>query len=187
MSAEHWYLLPSAAQSPCWRCPAASPPAISGFRCTAWRRFHPPVALWMTLATMLCGYGSGVMRNLRQGTLDRRLIIQYLPSHHPRRHCRFSCVADFRDLPGGGLRASEQAVSGRAERATIHLLGAMVSPGRCSPGRKLAAGVATSDVRLAVVWRLSSCSWDSDAGAFRRVGRVHPLEARPNRTSEDRR
>jgi uncharacterized membrane protein YfcA len=33
----------------------------------------------MTLATMLCGYGSGVVRNLRQGTIDRRCLMQYLP------------------------------------------------------------------------------------------------------------
>jgi uncharacterized protein len=44
-----------------------------------WARFEPPVAFWMTLATMVCGYGSGVVRNLRQGTLVRRVIMQHLP------------------------------------------------------------------------------------------------------------
>jgi uncharacterized membrane protein YfcA len=44
-----------------------------------WARFEPPLAFWMTLATMLCGYGSGVARNLCQRTLDRRIIIQNLP------------------------------------------------------------------------------------------------------------
>jgi uncharacterized membrane protein YfcA len=44
-----------------------------------WARFDPPLAFWMTLATMLCGYGSGVVRNLHQGTLNRRVIVRYLP------------------------------------------------------------------------------------------------------------
>ncbi|HEX9870676.1 MAG TPA: sulfite exporter TauE/SafE family protein [Candidatus Tectomicrobia bacterium] len=44
-----------------------------------WAQFDAPVAFWMTLATMLCGYGSGVVRNLRQGTIHRDFIVQYLP------------------------------------------------------------------------------------------------------------
>jgi uncharacterized membrane protein YfcA len=80
MSAEHWYLLPVG-------CAIAVLAMSSGISAgnfwvpvyLLWARFEPPVAFWMTLATMLCGYGSGVMRNLRQGTLDRRIIIQYLP------------------------------------------------------------------------------------------------------------
>ena len=44
-----------------------------------WAGFEPPLAFWMTLATMLCGYGSGVARTLWQGTLDRRIITQYVP------------------------------------------------------------------------------------------------------------
>lgn len=44
-----------------------------------WAKFEPPVAFWMTLATMLFGYASGVVRNLRQGTIDRRVITHYLP------------------------------------------------------------------------------------------------------------
>jgi uncharacterized membrane protein YfcA len=42
-------------------------------------QFDAPTAFWMTLATMLCGYGSGVARNLSQGTIHRGLIVQYLP------------------------------------------------------------------------------------------------------------
>jgi uncharacterized membrane protein YfcA len=37
----------------------------------------------MTLATMLCGYGSGVVRNLHQGTIHRGFIVQYLPFSVP--------------------------------------------------------------------------------------------------------
>jgi uncharacterized membrane protein YfcA len=44
-----------------------------------WAGFEPPLAFWMTLATMLCGYGSGVVRNLCQGTVDRRIITCCLP------------------------------------------------------------------------------------------------------------
>jgi uncharacterized membrane protein YfcA len=44
-----------------------------------WAKFEPPLAFWMTLVTMLCGYGSGVVRNLRQGTIDQRVIIRHLP------------------------------------------------------------------------------------------------------------
>jgi len=44
-----------------------------------WAKFEPPLAFWMTLTTMLCGYGSGVVRNLRQDTIDRRVITRHLP------------------------------------------------------------------------------------------------------------
>jgi uncharacterized membrane protein YfcA len=44
-----------------------------------WTQFDAPVAFWMTLTTMLFGYGSGVVRNLRQGTMYRAFIVQYLP------------------------------------------------------------------------------------------------------------
>lgn len=44
-----------------------------------WVQFDAPVAFWMTLATMLCGYGSGIVRNLRQGTIHRGFLVQYLP------------------------------------------------------------------------------------------------------------
>ncbi len=44
-----------------------------------WTQFDAPVAFWMTLTTMLCGYGSGVVRNLREGTIHRGFLVQYLP------------------------------------------------------------------------------------------------------------
>jgi uncharacterized membrane protein YfcA len=44
-----------------------------------WAQFEAPVAFWMTLATMLCGYGSGVVRHLRQGTIHRGFLVHYLP------------------------------------------------------------------------------------------------------------
>ncbi|HSF28954.1 MAG TPA: sulfite exporter TauE/SafE family protein [Candidatus Tectomicrobia bacterium] len=44
-----------------------------------WARLEPPLAFWMTLATMLCGYGSGLVRNLWQGTSETRIILQCLP------------------------------------------------------------------------------------------------------------
>jgi uncharacterized protein len=44
-----------------------------------WAQFEAPVAFWMTLATMLCGYSSGVVRHLRQGTIHRGFLVQYLP------------------------------------------------------------------------------------------------------------
>jgi uncharacterized membrane protein YfcA len=44
-----------------------------------WTQFDAPVAFWMTLATMLCGYGSGVVRNLYQGSIHRSFLVQYLP------------------------------------------------------------------------------------------------------------
>lgn len=37
----------------------------------------------MTLATMPCGYGSGVVRNLQQETLGHHIIPQYLPLSVP--------------------------------------------------------------------------------------------------------
>jgi len=80
MSADHWYLLPVGFG-------IAALAMSSGISAgnfwlpvyLLWARFDPPVAFWMTLATMLCGYGSGVVRNLRQETLDRRVILRYLP------------------------------------------------------------------------------------------------------------
>ena len=80
MSADHWYLLPVGFGI----AVLAMSSGISAGNFWVpvyllWARFEPPVAFWMTLATMLCGYGSGVVRNLRQETLDRRIIIHYLP------------------------------------------------------------------------------------------------------------
>jgi uncharacterized membrane protein YfcA len=80
MSADHWYLLPVGFGI----AALAMSSGISAGNFWVpvylfWARFEPPLAFWMTLATMLCGYGSGVARNLRQGTIDRRVISQYLP------------------------------------------------------------------------------------------------------------
>ena len=80
MSADHWYLLPVGFAI----AVLAMSSGISAGNFWVpvyllWARFEPPVAFWMTLATMICGYGSGVVRNLRQGTLDRRIIRQHLP------------------------------------------------------------------------------------------------------------
>jgi uncharacterized protein len=80
MSADHWYLLPvgfSIAVLAMSNGMSAGNFWVPVY--LLWTRFEPPVAFWMALATMLCGYGSGVVRNLRQGTLDRRVILHYLP------------------------------------------------------------------------------------------------------------
>lgn len=80
MSTDHWYLLPVGFAI----AVLAMSSGISAGNFWVpvyllWARFEPPVAFWMTLATMLCGYGSGVVRNLRQETLDRRIISHHLP------------------------------------------------------------------------------------------------------------
>jgi uncharacterized protein len=80
MSLDHWYLLPVGVG-------IAFLAMSSGISAgnfwvpvyLLWAKFEPPLAFWMTLATMLCGYGSGVVRNLCQGTIDRRVIALYLP------------------------------------------------------------------------------------------------------------
>jgi uncharacterized protein len=80
MNAEHWYLLPVGFGIAVLAM--SSGVSAGNFWVPVyllWARLEPALAFWMTLATMLCGYGSGVARNLRQGTLDRRIIIQYLP------------------------------------------------------------------------------------------------------------
>jgi hypothetical protein len=43
-----------------------------------WLRLEPRVAFWMSLLTMLFGFGSGVVRNWRAGTLDPALAGRYL-------------------------------------------------------------------------------------------------------------
>jgi uncharacterized membrane protein YfcA len=80
MSAEHWYLLPVGFGIAVLAM--SSGVSAGNFWVPVyllWAAFEPPLAFWMTLATMLCGYGSGVARNLRQGTIDRGVIIRYLP------------------------------------------------------------------------------------------------------------
>jgi uncharacterized membrane protein YfcA len=80
VNADHWYLLPVGFAIAVLAM--SSGVSAGNFWVPVyllWARFEPPLAFWMTLATMLCGYGSGVVRNLRQGTLDRRIIIHHLP------------------------------------------------------------------------------------------------------------
>jgi uncharacterized protein len=80
MSVDHWYLLPVGFGIAILAM--SSGISAGNFWVPVyllWARFEPAVAFWMALATMLCGYSSGVVRNLRQGTLDRRVILRYLP------------------------------------------------------------------------------------------------------------
>jgi uncharacterized membrane protein YfcA len=80
MSLEHWYLLPVGFGIAVLAM--SSGVSAGNFWVPVyllWARFEPALAFWMALATMLCGYGSGVVRNLRQGTLNGRVIRQYLP------------------------------------------------------------------------------------------------------------
>jgi uncharacterized membrane protein YfcA len=80
VSAEYWFLLPVG-------CAIAVLAMSSGVSAgnfwvpvyLLWTRFDAPLAFWMALATIFCGYGSGVTRNLRQGTIHRGLIVRYLP------------------------------------------------------------------------------------------------------------
>ena len=80
MSLEHWYLVPTGLS-------IAVLAMSSGVSAGAfwvpvylfWAKFDPPLAFWMTLATMLCGYASGVVRNLWQGTINGHIIGHYLP------------------------------------------------------------------------------------------------------------
>ncbi len=44
-----------------------------------WLRLEPRTAFWVSLVTMLCGFGSGVIRNLLAGTYDRTLVAAYGP------------------------------------------------------------------------------------------------------------
>jgi uncharacterized membrane protein YfcA len=80
MSAEHWYLLPVGFGIAVLAM--SSGVSAGNFWVPVyllWARFEAPLAFWMTLATMLGGYGSGVVRNLRQGTINCRCLAQYLP------------------------------------------------------------------------------------------------------------
>jgi uncharacterized membrane protein YfcA len=80
MSVEYWFLLPVGVSI----AVLAMSSGISAGTFWVpvyllWTQFDPPTSFWMTLATMLCGYGSGVARNLRQGTIHRGFLVQYLP------------------------------------------------------------------------------------------------------------
>src|SRR5262245_12085146 len=77
---DYWYLLPVGVSIAC----VAMSSGISAGNFWVpvylfWAQFEAPVAFWMTLATMLCGYGSGVVRHLRQGTIHRGFLVHYLP------------------------------------------------------------------------------------------------------------
>lgn len=43
-----------------------------------WLGLEPQVAFWLSLLTMLFGFGSGVVRNLRAGTVSSYLVVRYL-------------------------------------------------------------------------------------------------------------
>src|ERR1700691_3946182 len=43
-----------------------------------WLKLAAPVAFWLGLLTMLFGFGSGVIRNIRDGTFDGVLVRRYL-------------------------------------------------------------------------------------------------------------
>jgi len=43
-----------------------------------WLRLDAPVAFWLGLSTMLFGFGSGVIRNFRDGTFDGVIVRRYL-------------------------------------------------------------------------------------------------------------
>ncbi len=43
-----------------------------------WLKLDAPIAFWLGLFTMLFGFGSGVIRNLRDGTFDIVLVRRYL-------------------------------------------------------------------------------------------------------------
>jgi uncharacterized membrane protein YfcA len=80
MSAEHWYLLPGGFGIAV--VAMSSGISAGNFWVPVYllgAKFEPSLAFWMTLATMLCGYGSGVVRNLWQGTIEPRIIAQCLP------------------------------------------------------------------------------------------------------------
>jgi uncharacterized protein len=80
MSVEYWFLLPVGVS-------IAFLAMSSGISAgnfwvpvyLLWTQIDTPTAFWMTLATMLCGYGSGVARNLSQGTIHHGFLVQYLP------------------------------------------------------------------------------------------------------------
>jgi uncharacterized protein len=84
MSVEHWYLLPVSLGIAFLAMSSGISAGIFWVPVyLLWTKFEPPLAFWMTLATMICGYGSGVVRNLYQGTVDRRVITRYLPYTAP--------------------------------------------------------------------------------------------------------
>jgi len=43
-----------------------------------WLKLDAPIAFWLGLFTMLFGFGSGVIRNVRDGTFDGVIVRRYL-------------------------------------------------------------------------------------------------------------
>jgi uncharacterized protein len=43
-----------------------------------WLKLDPPIAFWLGLFTMLFGFGSGTIRNLRDGSFDGAIVRSYL-------------------------------------------------------------------------------------------------------------
>lgn len=142
MSTDHWYLLPvgfAIAVLAMFSGISAGNFWVPVYR--LWARFEPPVAFWMTLATMLCGYGSGVVRNLRQETLDRHIIIHHLPFTIP-----------------------------------AALVGGYLAPVLNIPWLVLLCRTLRAGLWRAYLGAFAAGGYP-DAGAFRRTGRLHPLEA----------
>ncbi len=130
MSTEHWYLLPVGFGIAVLAM--SSGVSAGNFWVPVyllWARFEPPLAFWMTLATMLCGYGSGVVRNLQQGTIDRHVISQYLPLTVPAAlvggylaptlNVSWLILLFALFVFGFGVRMSVQLIGGEEVRATL--------------------------------------------------------------------
>lgn len=76
---EYWFLFPVGIVIAA--CATSSAIAGSNFWTPVylmWMGLEPKVSFWASLATMLFGFGSGVYRNLRDGTFDKYLIGRYL-------------------------------------------------------------------------------------------------------------
>ena len=76
---EYWYLFPAGIAIAV--CAMSTGIAGSNFWTPVyllWMGLEPKVAFWVSLLTMLFGFGSGVYRNLRDRTFDAHLIGRYL-------------------------------------------------------------------------------------------------------------
>ena len=62
MSTEYWHLLPVGLSIAVLAMSSGISAGNFWPVYLLWSRFEPPVAFWMTLSTMLCGYGSGMVR-----------------------------------------------------------------------------------------------------------------------------
>jgi len=75
----YWFLLPVGVAIPA----LATSVGVSGATLWVpvyllWLKLDAPVAFWLGLSTMLFGFGSGVIRNFRDGTFDRVIVRRYL-------------------------------------------------------------------------------------------------------------